>query len=192
MQPGNAGGSLGMAAPLALSRRENSTAYLRLSLSVTRRLIGDKPELLDRFVKGSPRLGPLGLCDRPFAHPPELFDRLDGPKRAGPRYADGPAAYEDIDRIRVELRKMSEGDPGTPVELNIQIPIVRLAVRRNLFRRDRHAIDHNLDEASSARDNFLRARTVQSDRVADEPIAVRRHNHALSDGSGQLRRKCDD
>src|SRR2546421_246272 len=163
-----------MVAALALSRRENSAEYLRLSLSVTRRLIGDAPELLDRFVKGSPRLGPLGLCDRPFAHAPELFDRLDAPKRAGPRCADRPAAHEDIDRIRVELRKMSEGDPGAPAKLNFQIPIVRLAVRRNLFRRHRHAIDHNLDEVSSARDNFLRARTVQSDRVANEPLAVRR------------------
>src|SRR5207245_7904603 len=72
------------------------------------------------------------------------------------------------------------------LELDIQIPIVRLAVRRNLFRRDRHAIDHNLDEASSARDNFLRARTVQSDRVADEPIAVDRKSTRLNSSHGSI------
>src|SRR5436309_8168391 len=83
-----------------------------LLLGVNRSLLGNAPEFLDSFVKGLARLGTLGLRDRSFAHAPELLDGFDAPKRAGPRSPDRLAAHQDIDRIRVKLRKMTEGDPG--------------------------------------------------------------------------------
>src|SRR5947199_4029012 len=48
-----------------------------LRFSIFRSLSGDAPELLDRLIKGSPRLGALGLDDRPLARSPELFDGFD-------------------------------------------------------------------------------------------------------------------
>ena len=66
-------------------------------------------------------------------------------ERAGPRCADGLAAHKHIDRIGVELRKLSKRDPGALADLNFQIPIVGLTVSQNLFGRDRFPIHHNLD-----------------------------------------------
>src|SRR5437773_4639630 len=83
-----------------------------LLFSVNRSLFGDAPEPLDRFVKGSPRLSPLWLGDRPFTRAPKLLDGFDAPKRIRPRCADRLAAYQHIDRVRVKLRKVSKRDPG--------------------------------------------------------------------------------
>src|SRR5438552_12203626 len=159
--------------------------------SVIRSFPGNAPELPDGFIKSSPCLGAAGFCDCSLARSPELLDGFDAPKGAGPRYPDRLAGHQHIDRIRVKLGKLSKRDPGALVDLNFQVPIVNLTVRQNLLARDRLSIDHNLDETLAALDDFIRAQTVQGDRVTDEPLAVRRDDHAVCNRSRQFRRECD-
>src|SRR5437660_2991042 len=127
-----------------------------LFFSVIRSLPGNAPELLASFVKGSPRLSPLGIGDFIAARPPQLLDGFDAPKRTGPRCADGLAAHKHIDGIGVKLRKMSKRDPTTLIDLNFEAQIVCLTVSQNLFGRDRLPVHHNLDEARTARHDFIR------------------------------------
>src|SRR5439155_12585978 len=72
-----------------------------LSFGVIQSLLGNAPELLDSFVKGSSRLSPLGNGDLIAARPPQLLDGLYAPKGARPRSADGLVAHKHIDGIGV-------------------------------------------------------------------------------------------
>src|SRR6266516_425660 len=115
--------------------RHSSFGFLSSFLIQRLSLSGNKPEFLYRFVKGLPRLSPLGLCDCSFARSPKLLDGFDAPQRAGPRCPDEFAAHQHIDRIGVKLRKLSKGDPGALIDLNFENQIVNLAIGGNLFAR---------------------------------------------------------
>ena len=51
-----------------------------LFFRVIRSFLSNAPELLDSFVKGSPRLSPLGIGNFIAARPPQLLDGFNAPK----------------------------------------------------------------------------------------------------------------
>src|SRR6185503_4691103 len=86
---------------------------------------------------------------------------------------------------------MPERDPGTLVDFNFKIQIVRLTIGENLFGRHHFSIGHNLDEARTSGDDLIRPWAVQRDGVANKSFAIRRNNPAVSNRSGDLWRKGD-
>src|SRR5439155_16312289 len=117
-------------------------------------------ELLDSFVKSAMRLSSFGLADGPLTGAPELLDCFNAPKGALAGSADWPAIHQHVDRISVQLRKMSQRDPRALRNFDVEIQIVHFSICWDIFRRRDFAIDDNFDNALASLHEFIVARRM--------------------------------